>query len=56
MSWKLKSLLLVMMTIALACGFVSAAHFTKCYSRLFGVSPIGERKQVALHKNITRSS
>ena len=35
--------------IALACGFVSAAHFSKCYSRLFGVSPIGERKQVALH-------
>ena len=35
--------------IALACGFVSAAHFSKCYSRLFGVSPIGERKQVAVH-------
>ena len=35
--------------IALACGFVSAAHFSKCYSRLFGVSPIGDRKQVALH-------
>ena len=35
--------------IALACGFASAAHFSKCYSRLFGVSPIGERKQVALH-------
>lgn len=35
--------------IALACGFVSAAHFSKCYSRLFGISPIVERKQVALH-------
>ncbi len=33
--------------IALACGFVSPAHFSKCYSRFFGVSPIGERKQVA---------
>ncbi|MEW4947300.1 GlxA family transcriptional regulator [Pseudomonas asiatica] len=33
--------------IALACGFVSPAHFSKCYSRFFGVSPMGERKQVA---------
>jgi transcriptional regulator GlxA family with amidase domain len=33
--------------IALACGFVSPAHFSKCYSRLFGRSPMGERKQVA---------
>ncbi|KMM82815.1 GlxA family transcriptional regulator [Pseudomonas lundensis] len=35
--------------IALACGFVSAAHFSKCYSRLFGVSPMGDRKHIALH-------
>jgi len=35
--------------IALACGFVSPAHFSKCYSRFFGVSPMGERRQVAVH-------
>ena len=33
--------------IALACGFVSPAHFSKCYSRFFGISPISERKKVA---------
>lgn len=32
--------------IALACGFISPAHFSKCYSRFFGVSPMGERRQV----------
>lgn len=31
--------------IALACGFASPAHFSKCYSRQFGLSPRGERKQ-----------
>ncbi|WP_298188131.1 GlxA family transcriptional regulator [uncultured Pseudomonas sp.] len=34
--------------IALLCGFASPAHFSKCYSRLFGHSPRGERKQNAL--------
>ncbi|MCY1406619.1 HTH-type transcriptional regulator CdhR [compost metagenome] len=34
--------------IALACGFASPAHFSKCYSRFFGLSPMGERKQGAL--------
>ena len=34
--------------IALSCGFASPAHFSKCYSRLFGYSPRGERKQTAL--------
>lgn len=33
--------------IALACGFVSPAHFSKCYSRFFGVSPMAERKKIA---------
>jgi transcriptional regulator GlxA family with amidase domain len=33
--------------VALACGFVSPAHFSKCYSRQFGVTPMGERKQLA---------
>jgi transcriptional regulator GlxA family with amidase domain len=35
--------------IALACGFASPAHFSKCYSRFFGHSPRGERKQSPLH-------
>ena len=35
--------------VALACGFVSPAHFSKCYSRYFGLSPMGERRQVAVH-------
>ncbi|BAN46174.1 GlxA family transcriptional regulator [Metapseudomonas resinovorans] len=35
--------------IALACGFASPAHFSKCYSRFFGHSPRGERKQRPLH-------
>jgi transcriptional regulator GlxA family with amidase domain len=34
--------------VALACGFPSPAHFSKCYSRFFGLSPMGERKQGAL--------
>ena len=34
--------------IALSCGFASPAHFSKCYSRLFGHSPRCERKQSAL--------
>lgn len=35
--------------VALSCGFSSPAHFSKCYSRLFGHSPRIERKQSALH-------
>jgi len=34
--------------IALACGFASPAHFSKCYSRFFGHSPRSERKQSPL--------
>ncbi len=34
--------------IALACGFASPAHFSKCYRRVFGHSPRGERKQSPL--------
>lgn len=29
--------------VALACGFVSATHFTKCYRELFGIPPRSER-------------
>ncbi len=35
--------------IALACGFTSPAHFSKSYSRFFGLSPLGERRQASLH-------
>lgn len=35
--------------IALICGFTSPAHFSKCYSRYFGVSPMTERKQGLMH-------
>jgi len=31
--------------IALACGFVSAPHFTKCYREVFGIPPRDERRQ-----------
>lgn len=34
--------------IALSCGFASPAHFSKCYSRFFGCSPRGQRKQSPL--------
>lgn len=34
--------------VALACGFGSAAHFSKAYSRLFGVSPSAQRRLAAL--------
>ncbi len=31
--------------VALACGFVSAPHFTKCYREVFGRPPRDERRQ-----------
>ncbi|MDI5936163.1 GlxA family transcriptional regulator [Halomonas kalidii] len=31
--------------VALACGFISPPHFTKCYHDRFGHSPSGERKR-----------
>ncbi len=34
--------------IALACGFVSPAHFSKCYSKFFGVPPSSERRQAGI--------
>nr|WP_314480302.1 GlxA family transcriptional regulator [uncultured Pseudomonas sp.] len=34
--------------VAMACGFSSAAHFSKAYSRLFGLSPSAQRRQAAL--------
>jgi transcriptional regulator GlxA family with amidase domain len=32
--------------VAMACGFVSASHFTKCYRRVFGRTPTDERRSV----------
>jgi len=29
--------------VAVACGFVSASHFSKCYRELYGRSPQQER-------------
>lgn len=31
--------------VAIACGFVSASHFSKCYRGLFGRSPQSDRRQ-----------
>ncbi len=33
--------------VALACGFVSASHFTKCYRECFGTLPRDERREAA---------
>ena len=32
------------LTIGLACGFVSASHFSKCFSETFGRTPSQERR------------
>ena len=32
---------------ALACGFISAPHFSKCYRLIFGVPPREERRRAA---------
>lgn len=32
--------------IAIACGFVSASHFSKCYRELYSKSPVQERSQI----------
>jgi len=29
--------------VAIACGFVSASHFSKCYREMYGKSPLQER-------------
>ncbi len=31
--------------VAIACGFVSASHFSKCYREMYGRSPQMERAQ-----------
>ena len=34
---------LTVLQVAVACGFTSASHFTKCYRTQFGVAPKRER-------------
>jgi len=34
---------LSILTVGLACGFVSASHFSKCYRECFGKTPRAER-------------
>ncbi len=38
------------LSVGLACGFVSASHFSKCYSEHFRKTPSEERKRVAPRK------
>ncbi len=36
--------------VAIACGFVSASHFSKCYRELYGRSPLQERAERVLNE------
>lgn len=38
---------LSILSVALACGFVSASHFTKCYRDYFGHTPRAERRPLS---------
>jgi len=37
--------------IALACGFISAPHFSKCYRDMFGIPPRDERRKLQMMQN-----
>ena len=37
--------------IALACGFISAPHFSKCYRDMFGVPPRDERRKLQVSQS-----
>ncbi len=37
--------------IALACGFISAPHFSKCYRDMFGIPPRDERRKLQVIKH-----
>lgn len=39
--------------IAVACGFVSAPHFTKCYRKVFGVPPSEDRRRASSMNSLT---
>lgn len=41
--------------IALACGFISAPHFSKCYRDMFGIPPRDERGKLQMMLNVTNS-
>ena len=41
--------------IALACGFISAPHFSKCYRDMFGIPPRDERRKLQLAQQTERS-
>lgn len=47
--WRARALLdqtaLTVLQVAVACGFTSASHFTKCYRAQFGVAPKRQRAQ-----------
>jgi len=38
--------------IALACGFISAPHFSKCYRDMFGIPPRDERRKIQRAQNV----
>ena len=38
--------------IALACGFISAPHFSKCYRDMFGIPPRDERRKLQAAQNL----
>jgi len=38
--------------VAIACGFVSASHFSKCYSEHFDRTPSEERKGMPFERNV----
>jgi len=38
--------------IALACGFISAPHFSKCYRDLFGIPPRDERRKLQVRGDV----
>ena len=42
--------------IALACGFISAPHFSKCYRDTFGLPPRDERRRAAGQVEVSKSS
>ena len=38
--------------IALACGFISAPHFSKCYRDMFGIPPRDERRKIQRDQDV----
>ena len=38
---------LAVIDVAVACGFVSASHFSRCYRQVYGITPGEERSRVA---------